>query len=601
MCGIAGWAGSKEFSSSNDKKFNIVKEILESQNYRGPDATGIWKSESKKVVFGHNRLSIIELSEAGAQPMKSNDGRWVISYNGELYNYKTLRKNLEKKFGVVFQGNSDTEVFLHGFINYGVDEFLRIADGMFAAALYDLTENILFLVRDRVGEKPLFYSARDGEIFFASELKSLARNMPCSRMVDKVGLQLYMLLRYVPAPHTILEGILKLKPGHYLKYRPGEIIVEQIPYFSWDPHASEIPPNSTNYKEVVRGTEAMLVKSLETRLMADVPLGFFLSGGVDSTLCAALIRKHFGKEIHSYTIGFEGDSSSEHPIAEKTASIIGAKHNTQILQHDGLVKQSIEFLKKLDEPNGDRSCVPTYMLCKHARSEVTVALGGDGGDELFSGYTRYPGLNKRMNASSFFNPVELLKAYFSTGLPVFGTAGLSIFDKFEIETEDYIGSLSTNLYPPVNIEQAIRFVDFKSYLPGAVLSKVDRMSMQVSLEVRTPFFSPQLLDLASRLPHEFLYRGSEMKPVLRDICRSVGLAHVADLPKKGFGMPAQYLAQNKDQLLLRARDALNYLNKSPAINDKSFGTKLSKFAGSNMNSLWATIVLGEWLQNLEVV
>jgi asparagine synthase (glutamine-hydrolysing) len=454
-------------------------------------------------------------------------------------------------------------------------------------------------VRDRVGEKPLFYSTYGNEIFFASELKSLACNIPCSRKVDKAGLQLYLLLRYVPAPHTILQGISKLKPGHYLKYKSGEF-AEQTPYFSWDPHASEIPANSANYKEVVRGTEAMLVKSLETRLMSDVPLGFFLSGGVDSTLCAALIRKYFGKSINSYTIGFEGDSSSEHPFAEKTASIIGAQHNTQILKQDGLSEHSIEFLKKLDEPNGDRSCVPTYILCKHAKSEVTVALGGDGGDEMFSGYTRYPGLNKKINTSSFFNPVEMLKAYVSKGLPVFGLSVLSIFEKIEMETNDYLASLSTHLYPPVDMEQAIRFVDFKSYLPGAVLSKVDRMSMQVSLEVRTPFFSPSLMDLASRLPHEFLYRGTEMKPVLRDICRTLGLSHVADLPKKGFGMPAGYLAQNRDQLLLRARDALNYLNKSVAINDNSFGTKLSKFAGSNMNSLWATIVLGEWLQNFEV-
>ena len=396
MCGIAGWAGSKDVKDSNKKKSNIVNRILDFQDYRGPDARGLWESESRKVVLGHNRLSIIELSEAGAQPMSSDDGRWVITYNGELYNYKSLRKTLEKKFGVVFRGNSDTEVFLYGFIKYGIDEFLRIADGMFAAAVYDLNDDTLFLIRDRVGEKPLFYSSKGNEIFFASELKSLACNVPCSRRVDKAGLQLYMLLRYVHAALTILEGICKLKPGHYLKYRSG-VISEQIPYFSWDPHASEVPANIANYKEVVRATEAMLVKSLETRLMSDVPLGFFLSGGVDSTLCAALIRKHFGKNINSYTIGFEGDSSYEHPVAEKTASIIGAVHNTQILKQDGLFKHSIEFLKKLDEPNGDRSCVPTYILCKHARSEVTVALGGDGGDELFAGYARYPSMNKRMN------------------------------------------------------------------------------------------------------------------------------------------------------------------------------------------------------------
>ena len=230
---------------------------------------------------------------------------------------------------------------------------------------------------------------------------------------------------------------------------------------------------------------------------------------------------------------------------------------------------------------------------------MTVALGGDGGDELFSGYTRYPGLNKSINPSSFDNPVEVLKAYLTNRLPVFSLASLSIFDKFEPYTNQFISSLATHLYPPVNLEQAIRFVDFKSYLPGAVLAKVDRMSMLVSLEVRTPFFSPQLMELASRLPYEFLYRGVEMKPVLRDICRKIGLSHVADLPKKGFGMPGEFLEKSKNMLVERAGNALKFMNISDIVNIDQFGNKLSKYAGSNMNALWATIVLGEWLKSLE--
>ena len=375
MCGIAGWAGSKsDLKKPIEEKTKIISKILDFQNHRGPDARGLWANNTNPIVLGHNRLSIIELSEAGAQPMHSPDGKWVISYNGELYNYKKLKKNLEEKFGVKFFGNSDTEVFLQGFVCYGADEFLRIADGMFSAAIYNLVSDELFLLRDRVGEKPLFYTIKDGEIFFSSELKALACSAPVERRIDSAGLQLYMLLRYIPAPHTILQNIFKLKPGHYVRFSLGQM-TEQISYFSWDPHASEVPPNQTNYNEVVRGTEALLVKSLESRLMSDVPLGFFLSGGVDSTLCAALIRKYFGRKINSYTIGFEGDTSSEHTVAEKTASIIGAKHVTKIFKHEELYGQSLELLKKLDEPNGDRSCVPTYLLCKHARSEVTVALG----------------------------------------------------------------------------------------------------------------------------------------------------------------------------------------------------------------------------------
>ena len=263
MCGIAGWAGSKKsFKNTLADKTKVINKILDFQNHRGPDARGIWAKNGNPIVLGHNRLSIIELSEAGAQPMQSADGRWVISYNGELYNYQSLRKNLEEKYGVIFKGNSDTEVFLHGFINYGVDEFLRLADGMFAAAIYDLTDEVLFLVRDRVGEKPLFYSFDDDNIYFASELKALVCSAPVDLQVDPAGLQLYMLLRYVPAPHTILKNVYKLKPGCYIRYRCGKVL-QQIPYFSWDPGASEVPVNNANYNEVVRGTEALWLNLLK--------------------------------------------------------------------------------------------------------------------------------------------------------------------------------------------------------------------------------------------------------------------------------------------------------------------------------------------------
>ena len=591
--------GNNNKTVASTDKAQVINKILDDQAYRGPDARGIWKDDSNKAVFGHNRLSIVELSEAGAQPMVSSDGRWVISYNGELYNYKNLRQKLINKFGVIFKGNSDTEVFLYGFIYFGIDEFLRLADGMFAAAIFDKKTERLFLVRDRVGEKPLFYFINSEGIFFASELKSLAKNVTESAKASTSGLQLYTILRYVPAPYTILDSFYKLKPGHYICHEINSSTVRQVPYFSWDPHASEVPPTKANYEMVIKATEASLIKSLESRLMSDVPLGFFLSGGIDSTLCAALIRKYFGKDIHSYSIGFEGDSTSEHGVAEKTASIIGAKHSTQMLRKSDLFAHSVNYITNLDEPNGDRSCVPTYLLCKHARSEVTVALGGDGGDELFGGYSRYPSLNKMINEGSFHSPLDSLKAYFSDRLPVFGFQSTPIFGELDSGSKLFFSSLATHMYPPSNAEQSIRFVDFNSYLPGAVLSKVDRMSMLVSLEVRTPFFSPQLLDLASRLPYEFLFRGTEMKPVLRDICRKIGLKHVADLPKQGFGMPAEFLSQNKEELTTRAKNALNSLNSSPMIPVNNFGTKLSTFAGANMNSLWATIVLGEWFANYE--
>jgi asparagine synthase (glutamine-hydrolysing) len=249
----------------------------------------------------------------------------------------------------------------------------------------------------------------------------------------------------------------------------------------------------------------------------------------------------------------------------------------------------------MDEPNGDRSCVPTYLLCKHARSEVTVALGGDGGDELFGGYQRYPGLNQQIGEDLYPRAVDGLRWYLTHRLPVFTPNQVEeILGRLPKDADDFLEDLAVPLYSPSRPEIDIRYVDFKSYLPGAVLAKVDRMSMQVSLEVRTPFFAGPLLELASRLPHGFMYSGSLMKPVLREICNRLGLQHVAKLEKKGFGMPAEFLAQ--DQAALSARAKISFQAIQRRVDRTVNMHKWAEYAGKNMNSLWATIVLGEWLE-----
>jgi len=594
MCGIAGWVSVEPVSSKALAKHKAdIARVLELQHHRGPDARGLWESPCRRAVLGHNRLAIVELSDAGAQPMADTDGDWVITYNGELYNYKELRALLTKKFGVHFRGNSDTEVFLYGVKHLGIDEFLRHAEGMFAAALFSSKTGTTYLVRDRAGEKPLYYKQTPQGIHFASELKPLVSGLQDKPPVDRDALYLYLLLRYVPAPFALFEGYAKVKQGHYLVLEPGRPAREYA-FFSWDPHASEVPPHPKNFAEVVRVTEKSLVKSLEQRLMADVPLGFFLSGGVDSTLTAALVRKHFGKNINTYTIGFEGDPESEHEVSAQTARMIGSRHTTRIFKVSELGNVSQRVIRAMDEPNGDRSCVPTYLLCEHARSEVTVALGGDGGDELFGGYGRYPGLNKRIGEDLYPRAYDGLMTYLADSLPVFGPrAAAEIIGGVPSRAERYLQSLAVPLYSPCRPEMDIRYVDFNSYLTGAVLPKVDRMSMQVSLEVRTPFFSKALLEIASRLPHEFLYQGKHMKPVLRQICKGLGLEQVAGLKKKGFGMPAQFLYSGQDELKVRVGRALSQLARE--IDDKSLAQRMGQSAGKNMNSVWATIVLGEWL------
>jgi asparagine synthase (glutamine-hydrolysing) len=253
---------------------------MDRQHHRGPDARGLWISPNQNAVFGHNRLSIVELTDAGAQPMVDNDSDWAITYNGELYNHKNLRQALESKHQVRFKGNSDTEVFLYGVKVWGIDEFLRQADGMFAAGLYSVKTGRLILVRDKVGEKPLYYTKSAESLYFASELRPLVRAIGEEPPLDPAGLATYLMLRYVPAPMTIYQGFQKLRPGHFLIVDPGQAPREYA-HYSWDPHASEIPEHQKTFDQVVQVTEKILVQSLESRLMSDVPLGFFLSGGVD--------------------------------------------------------------------------------------------------------------------------------------------------------------------------------------------------------------------------------------------------------------------------------------------------------------------------------
>ncbi len=600
MCGIAGWVNRMSIQVAYDSKKSSgarvqVSKILDLQQHRGPDGRGLWTSPDLQVVFGHNRLAIVELSDAGAQPMIDAENEWAITYNGELYNHKALRSTLQNKHGVRFRGKSDTEVFLYGVKTWGIDEFLRIADGMFAAALYCKNTQTCFLVRDRVGEKPLYYAETIDGLYFASELRPLSRGIGSAPKIDKAGLCLYMMMRYIPAPLTIYSDYKKLRPGHFLVIEPGRAPREYA-HYSWDPHASELPQSAKTFDQLITATENFLTTSLESRLMSDVPLGFFLSGGVDSSLIVALARKHFGTQLRTYTIAFSCDPKSEHVVAEETAKTIGTVHSTRIFEAHELNQLSRQVIQSMDEPNGDRSCIPTYLLSKHARSEVTVALGGDGGDELFGGYQRYLGLNQQISTDLFPRAYDGLLWYLSHRLPVFTPqAVIDILYEIPEDAKNILENLAVHLYFPARPEIDIRYIDFKSYLPGAVLAKVDRMSMQASLEVRTPFLTGPVLDLASRLPYAFLYGRSHPKVVLRELCSRLGLKHLASLPKKGFGMPSEFLSQDLADLKRRAVRAVETIENRLGAQLRI--GQLARYVGANANSIWATIVLGEWLES----
>ena len=599
MCGISGLI-DKNNSLSSDQKMTILSRINTHLEHRGPDGNGIWSPKDGQVAFGHTRLSVLDLTSSASQPMIDPSGQYALTYNGELYNYREIRAHLETQYGVRFQSQGDTEVFFRGLICLGTEKFLSMADGMFAAAFYDYRTNEVFLMRDRAGEKPLFYFNENELFAFSSELKPLIE-IKSNPSIDETALYFYFLLRYVPAPFSLIDGIHKLEPGHFMRFCLKNKTIETQAYFSWDSDPDTYEPTATSFQKIMDEVENELVKSLGRCLISDVPVGFFLSGGIDSSLCAALARKHFGANIKSYTVQFENDPESEHQVSEHTARLIGLNHNKRFIKLQELSQRSGAIIKAMDEPNGDRSCIPTFLLSEFARSDVTVAIGGDGGDELFGGYSRYTTINSTMSSLTYTTPFNLLMSYYSSSLPVFGAhEAKRMSGKIPEQASQHLQSLALFLVPPVNLEQAIRFIDFREYLPGAVLSKVDRMSMLSSLEVRTPFFSQALLRISSKLPPEFLSQNGSLKILLRAIAQKNGLGHLANLKKRGFGMPADFLLGDKKNIQLRFSKSVNLIKTSPYVKNMrhSVISNFDRFNATNINSIWATIVLGEWLEGL---
>jgi asparagine synthase (glutamine-hydrolysing) len=595
MCGISGIF---DFGRSLEK--GSIRRIVESMNrsliHRGPDGRGVWSNDDGMVCFGHTRLSIVDPTVDSSQPMLDPTGRYSLTFNGELYNYKVLRTKLEA-LGEIFRTQGDTEVFLRGLIVWGAEEFSRKADGMFAAAIFDNVEKKLTLIRDVAGEKPLYFSHQHGVITFASELRAFFVDRIMRFEIDSDAMFLYLLLRYVPAPFSIVKGICKLEAGHIQHFfQDGR--TQKIRYSEFQIQTL-IPFSENGYNKVLDEIQEALASSLASRIVADVPVGLFLSGGIDSTLCAVLAKRNLGVDLESFSVGIEGDPKSEHIIAGKTASMLNIRNHTIVVSKAMFESALVSVCNVLDEPNGDRSCPLTLALSQFARRTVTVAIGGDGGDELFGGYTRYQGIDQDINDSRYSSPLSMLFAYLQTRLNVFPVPELlRVFKGHNERAIGFLELLSLQFLPPVSRGVSVRTLDFKSYLPGSVLAKVDRLSMSASLEVRTPFFHPKILVMAGMLSPRYLSRGSENKPVLRDILRRFGYSNVASMGKIGFGAPPflmqasikKYLEIRKNSFeqvrgieIFRRIDGLSQLLESSL----SFGA----------NALHADTVFRGWLAN----
>lgn len=560
MCGIAGFVGRGE----REDLLRMTSAI----SHRGPDAAGEWVDEAAAVYLGHRRLSIVDLA-GGGQPMWTADGQIGVVFNGEIYNHEDLRAALKAR-GCEFQtDHSDTEVLLHGYREWG-DEFVSRLNGMWAFALFDRSRHRLLLSRDRFGKKPLYWFL-EGETFaFASELTALLAHPACPRSVSPTALQKFFAYALIPAPHTILDRVQKLPAGHNLVYDLRERSANVVKY--WD-FVLEPVESAKSEDDLAEELLHLIDGAVQRRLMSDVPLGVFLSGGIDSSLVTALATKHVtAGSLRTFSIGFTEASFDELSWANQVAGLLGTNHQTEVLDLDRALEVLPEIFDKLDEPQGDGSLLPTWLLSRFTRRHVTVALGGDGGDELFAGYDPFLALRRaEAYAKLVPKPVHLAIRLLADRLPV-SHENISLDFKIKrtlrglshpaklwnpvwlgaleaADIRDFLGDAADleSLYSEAIeawdscpqrdvVDRTLQFYT-KIYLQDGILAKVDRASMMNSLEARAPLLDIEVADFARRLPHHFKLRGNTTKYLLKRAAARVLPAEIVNRRKKGFGSP----------------------------------------------------------------
>lgn len=537
MCGICGIIQIK----SNWTREELTEKISAMSSelaHRGPDGHGIWIDPNTRLGFGHRRLSIVDLSSDAGQPMTSHDGRFIITFNGEIYNYLELKRKL-LGLGARFTTQSDTEILLESYRYFGTD-CLNEFDGMFAFVLYDTREKKLFAARDPFGEKPFYYSWSQKGLVFASELRAIACLKDFDRTTNKSLLTKFLCLQYFDGEDTIYQSVRKLKPGHFFTLdMNGTLAVKR--YFEFRPGTRVV---QTSENDLVDELEEILLRNMKRRLHADVPVGGFLSGGVDSATVMALATKKLGVDIQTFTIGFKDWKGSEHQQAERIAQYLGTRHTTQLLTSEDLDLFDL-IAKNVDEPNADTSLLPTWFLSKMARRKVKVAISGDGADELFGGYDRYFATLAEEHYEK--NTLSLGERYYSNRIMVFTEKEVCrVVGQAPEEVKVFFRNLRNEMNQascdPIH---SMRKTDVEHYMPGAVLSKVDRMSMRNALEVRTPFLNPEMARFAEKVPVKLLANGQNGKILLKKLaCRYLPEKWV-HLPKRGFGLPTSNWGEGK--------------------------------------------------------
>ena len=571
MCGIAGFCN---FHGSVKMQEDNLEKMKQRMLHRGPDAGGSYISEDGKVALGHRRLSIVDLSEAGLQPMKSHSGRYVMVYNGEIYNYKKLSQKLLKEKKVErFRGTSDSEVILEAFEAYGVEEAIAQCKGMFAIALYDTKEQKLYLLRDRIGEKPLYYGFMGDTFVFASDVACIASLDGFQNPVNKDVLSIYFIHGYIPAPYSIYENIYKLEPGCILEIKSPFKKYGISTYWSIKEvaqHGQEHLFKGT-YEEAVDELERLLKASIQDQMMADVPVGAFLSAGIDSSTVVALMQSLYPDKVKTFTIGMEDEKYNEAVYAKEIAAHLGTEHTELYITEEDArgVIPKIPFI--FGEPFADSSQIPTYLVSRMTREHVTVSLSGDGGDELFCGYNSYAsvdriwgkmksvpyGIRKLASELVLHSPLSNKEIYRVKGT-LLGARGASDLYRLSMEREPLIKDITLSgkeipykytEYDPGFLKETnhnIMLMDMLMYHPDDILVKVDRTAMAVSLETRVPMLDKDVVEFAWTLPVEFERQNGVGKRILRDVLYRYVPKEMMERPKKGFSIPIQKWLREKE-------------------------------------------------------
>ena len=636
MCGIAGIAGY------NGNPITDIEAMNKRMHRRGPDAGGHFIDENRHVVIGHRRLSIIDLSEAGAQPMESHDERFIIAFNGEIYNAPAIKSELEAEFGLLnLRGTSDTEVLLEAISAWGMDATLRKARGMWGISLYDKQTGQILLSRDRMGEKPLYYGTVRGQFVWASDINSITAIEGFDNPINRSIIPIYLRYGYIPAPYTIYENIYKLTPG--------TILTADAPYtaksISINPYFSIIDIAVTGQKKLFKGSEEEAADELESRLrhalkgqmLSDVPLGAFLSGGIDSTMVVSLMQQISDRPVKTFTIGFEEEEFNEASFAAATAKHLGTEHTEMYVGYKDVIDLLPSLSEAYGEPFADSSQLPTMLVSKMTKQHVTVALSGDAGDEFYCGYNTYK--DARTGLAVMNDKLPFLKGGIRRGIgtiaggldSILSGANNGLADNIHklhqvlsTETiEDYYRAMSdnsmlsalidsksgTNSVPRItddiysdgllpDPESNLMLMDMLQYLPDDILTKVDRAGMYYSLETRIPLLDADVMEFAWSLPLSYKMSDGITKKPLRNILYRYVPKEMMDRPKKGFSVPVSRWLRDGD-MNTWAEDILSSsrIKASEFINMNAFDKIWQQYKkdGRYTTVMWYVLMFCQWL------